>query len=87
MWTSIDRWLKTATRLDSAKSFPLTKVGWAGAPLTLTPKASALRGNGCLYHLQGALILPTFEGDEALCGISSHVRRSPSDEPVPSTGI
>ncbi|CAM9295810.1 unnamed protein product [Ectocarpus sp. 12 AP-2014] len=26
MWTSIDKWLKTATRLDSTKSFPLAKV-------------------------------------------------------------
>ncbi|CAN0160594.1 unnamed protein product [Ectocarpus sp. 4 AP-2014] len=26
MWTSIDKWLKTATRLDSSKSFPLAKV-------------------------------------------------------------
>ncbi|CBJ26798.1 choline/ethanolamine kinase [Ectocarpus siliculosus] len=25
MWTSIDKWLKTATRLDSTKSFPLAK--------------------------------------------------------------
>ncbi|CAM9167544.1 unnamed protein product, partial [Hapterophycus canaliculatus] len=27
MWTSIDRWLKTAARLDSAGKFPLDKVG------------------------------------------------------------
>ncbi|CAB1116385.1 unnamed protein product [Ectocarpus sp. CCAP 1310/34] len=26
MWISIDKWLKTATRLDSTKSFPLAKV-------------------------------------------------------------
>lgn len=51
MWTSIDKWLKTATRLDSTKSFPLAKVGWTSVPLTLTPKASSLRGNSalCLY--------------------------------------
>ncbi|CAM9912530.1 unnamed protein product [Scytosiphon promiscuus] len=47
MWTSIDRWLKTATRLDSAKNFPLDKVAEEVAWLKRNlPEPASLNGEG-----------------------------------------
>ncbi|CAM9772899.1 unnamed protein product [Pylaiella littoralis] len=63
MWTTIDKWLKTASRLDSsAKAFPLDKVGEEVAWLKLNLPGPVSSGDGTSASLDQKLASEMADG-------------------------